>query len=90
MGASFCFPWGDLLACFLTFKLRFLLPAPLPFIPSCFRPLEVLVCCWIFFFFSFVQVTESRYFFVTHSGLLGAILGARGLELCGPARDSAL
>lgn len=57
-------------------------PAPLPFIPSCFCPFEVLVC-WIFFFF-FVQVTERRYFFVTHSEVLGATLGAEGLELCGP------
>lgn len=75
---------GDLLACFLTFKLRFLLPAP-PLCPS-FLLVSVHSRFWFvgFFFFFFVQVTERRYFFVTHSEVLGATLGAEGLELCGP------
>lgn len=80
----FVFSRGDLLACFLTFKLRFLLPAP-PLCPS-FLLVSVHSRFWfvVGFFFFFVQVTERRYFFVTRSGVLGATLGAGGLELCGP------
>ena len=48
----FVFPPGGLACMFPNVQTTFPppCPAPLPFIPSCFRPFEVLVCCWIFFF----------------------------------------
>lgn len=75
VGASFCFLSGGL-ACMLpnvqtTFPPP--CPAPLPFIPSCFRPFEVLVCCWIFFFLC--TSNREEVFFCNAFGGVGSDLG---------------
>lgn len=51
-----------------------------PFIPSCFRPFEVLL---FFFFFLCTSNREEDFFFffVTHLGVQGVALGAGGLVL---------
>lgn len=71
----FVFSRGDLLACFLTFKLRFLLPAP-PLCPS-FLLVSVHSRFWFVVGFFFFLCTSNReeVFFCNAFGGVGSDLG---------------